>query len=161
MHILGPLGPGYTDDVVIFFFANLDRRFFDLLCINGIFHTALWPSPLVLLPGTGDCAKFRWQGFSAGRFRSGSVTWKMDEIYWNMDVSVQSQNLQIHRDMMVLEKVWIFWILATSETFGQMEARKPLNRIWGDPMKRTCTRCFVATGTSLYSIVNFHACKIV
>lgn len=24
-------------------------------------------------------------------------------------------------------------------------------------MKHTCTRCFVATGTSLYPIVNFHA----
>ena len=96
--------PGYCEDITMLFFANLDPSFlvriFDILCIHCIFHTAFDPPPRLLPCCTGDCARFRWQGFSAGRFRSGSVgfggrnsvravTWKMDETYWNWVVATQ------------------------------------------------------------------------
>lgn len=70
--------PGYGEDIAMLFFANLGTPF---LSSKDFWHSlypshfsyCLWPSPLDLLPCcTGDCARFRWQGFSAGRFRSGS-----------------------------------------------------------------------------------------
>lgn len=66
-----------------------------------------------------------------------SVTWKMDETYWNMMFSVQSQNLQkIHRNIMNMMG------------FGkgvQMEARKETqSNLRGPYETHKNTRCFVA-----------------
>ena len=111
---------------------------------------------------SGDCAKFRWQGFSAGRFRSGDPSF-----FFSGCSRVGAKNFE----MVVWEWVCFFFLgggngwtkmafrfnlrtkwnyelcrsnkTQNSPKMRKIEARKPLNRIWGDPMRHTRTRCFV------------------
>ena len=156
MSILGPSAyPGSPSHIAMLFFC----KFGPFLFSKDFWHSLYpWPSPLDSFPVAQEIAQGSdgkdFQPEDSGQDPSDSVRawlgkWMKHIETWCF--SVQSQNLQIHRNMMnmmVFGKRYDFFLNSFFRRIwqkgGKWRQGKKLNRIWGDPMKHTCTRCFVA-----------------